>query len=184
MLTLYLDSIFVGAFIGWFRLVIVKTYMTTLGKREKTKRLNLIPSNSAALKINTYITVTQKLKKRVREMNEGMAIDHFYKHQLNAYLDSEEDKQPIVDYQGETLDAAREIVYRLESSSKLYVFDQDNAVEFLDLLKGQYKDAHQLLKDFGLDIDDLFYAIEDSEFSIDCTMDFLLFLSAEKAEAE
>ena len=117
-------------------------------------------------------------------MNEGMAIDHFYKHQLNAYLDSEEDKQPIVDYQGETLDAAREIVYRLESSSKLYVFDQDNAVEFLDFLKGQYKDAHQLLKDFGLDIDDLFYAIEDSEFSIDCTIDFLLFLSAEKAEAE
>lgn len=117
-------------------------------------------------------------------MNEGMAIDHFYKHQLNAYLDSEEDKHPIVDYQGETLDAAREIGYRLESSSKLYVFDQDNAVEFLDFLKGQYKDAHQLLKDFGLDIDDLFYAIEDREFSIDCTMDFLLFLSAEKAEAE
>lgn len=83
-------------------------------------------------------------------MNEGMAIDHFYKQQLNAYLDSEEDKQPIVDYQGETLDAAREIVYQLESSSKLYVFGQDNAVEFLDLLKGQYKDAHQLLKDFGL----------------------------------
>lgn len=60
MLTLYLDSIFVGAFIDWFRLGIVKTYMTTLGKREKTKRLNLIPSSSAALKINTYITVTQK----------------------------------------------------------------------------------------------------------------------------
>lgn len=117
-------------------------------------------------------------------MNEGMAIDHFYKQQLNTYLDSEEDKQPIVDYQGQTLDAAREIVYRLESSSKLYIFGEDNAVEFLDWLKGQYKDVLQLLKDFGLDIDDLFYAIEDGEFSTDGTMDFLLFLGAEKVEAE
>ena len=117
-------------------------------------------------------------------MNEGMAIDHFYKQQLNAYLDSEEDKQPIVDYQGQTLDASREIVYRLESSSKLYIFGEDNAVEFLDWLKGQYKDVLQLLKDFGLDIDDLFYAIEDGEFSTDGTMDFLLFLGAEKVEAE
>lgn len=117
-------------------------------------------------------------------MGKNTEIDQFYNQQLNEYLESEEYIFPIVDYKGETLDIAWGDIYQLEDNSNSYVFSEKDAVEFFDWLKGQYKDVLDLLEDFSLDINDLIFAIEDGEFSTDGTMDFLLFLGAEKVEVE
>lgn len=117
-------------------------------------------------------------------MGENTAIDQFYNQQLNEYLENEEYIRPIVDYKGETLDITWGDIFQLESSSTTYVFREKESVEFFDWLKNQYKDVLDLLEDFSLDINDLVFAIEDGEFSTDGTMDFLLFLGAERMEVE
>lgn len=117
-------------------------------------------------------------------MGQNTEIDQFYNQQLDEYLESKEYICPIVDYKGETLDIAWGDIFQLESSSTTYVFREEESVEFFDWLKGQYKDVLDLLEDFSLNINDLVFAIEDGEFSTDGTMDFLLFLGAEKVETE
>lgn len=111
-------------------------------------------------------------------------IDDFFRQQLDKHLQSEEYLYPIEDYKGETLDIAWGDVFQLESSSTTYVFREEESVEFFDWLKNQYKNVLDLLDDFSLDINDLVFAIEDGEFSTDGTMDFLLFLGAEKVEGK
>lgn len=117
-------------------------------------------------------------------MGEKTAIDQFYNQQLNEYLESEEYICPIVDYKCETLDIAWGDIFQLESSNTTYVFREEESVEFFDWLKNQYKDVLDLLEDFSLDINDLVFAIEDGEFSTDGSMDFLIFLGAERIEAD
>lgn len=117
-------------------------------------------------------------------MGEKTAMDQFYNQKLNEYLKSEEYIYPIVDYKGETIDIAWGDVFQLEDSSTTYFFRKEEAVEFFDWLKGRYKDILALLKDFNLDINYLVFAIEDGEFSTDGSMDFLLFLGAEKVEVK
>jgi beta-lactam-binding protein with PASTA domain len=116
-------------------------------------------------------------------MNEGIAMDNFYKQKLDEYLSSQEYSSTVEDYQGETLDAAKQTVYQLENSNSIDIFAESDAVEFFDWLKNQYQDAVDMLKDYKLDVSDLIDAIADGQFSTDGTMDFLLFMGAEKLEA-
>jgi hypothetical protein len=116
-------------------------------------------------------------------MNEGMAMDNFYKQELGEYLRNQEYKKPIEDFKGNILDLETEIVYQLESNTTTFYFAKSDAVEFYDWLKNKYSDTFKMLDDFNLDTKDLVMAITDGEFSTDGTMDFLLFLGAEKLEA-
>lgn len=60
MLTLYPDSIFVGVFIGWVSAWFCKDLYDHPRKKEKTKRLNLMPSSSTHSKITIPISETRK----------------------------------------------------------------------------------------------------------------------------
>lgn len=117
-------------------------------------------------------------------MNEGIAMDNFYKQELGEYLRNQEYKKPIKDFKGNILDLETEIVYQLESNTTTFYFAKSDAVEFFDWLKNQYQDAVDMLKDYRLDVSDLIDAIADGQFSTDGTMDFLLFLGAEEVEID
>lgn len=115
--------------------------------------------------------------------NTSFSIDAYNAQLLDEELAKQEPKVPVTDFRGETIDAAGQTVYCLEGASATDYFCESDAVEYLDWLKQQYSDELDMIADFGFNVHDLFRAIEDGEFSENGQMDLLLFLGAEKVEA-
>lgn len=116
--------------------------------------------------------------------NTSFSIDTYNAQLLDEELAKQEPKAPVTDFRGETIDAAGQTVYYLEGASATDYFCESDAVEYLDWLKQQYSDELDMIEDFGLNVHDLFRAIEDGEFSENGQMDLLLFLGAEKVEVD
>ena len=114
--------------------------------------------------------------------NTSFSIDAYNAQLLDEEL-AKEPKAPVTDFRGETIDAAGQTVYYLEGASATDYFCESDAVEYLNWLKQQYSDELDMIEDFGFNVHDLFRAIEDGEFSENRQMDLLLFLGAEKVEA-
>ena len=156
--------------------------MTTLGKREKTKRLNLALTSSTHIKITISNSITQRLW-----LEKGAVIMNWTLVNEERIRQKQAKAANIVrtDFKGCLVDTTKANIYHLSFVNKTLYFDALDAYEFLEYLKCQVDgDCFDIMECLHVPIKNLEKIMQAKEFNANDPLHFLLLLGAQKEEVD